>query len=658
MMMTGWDGTTLLLFANELVTAATAILSFSLAVYILAHNFRSPVAWGFVALLGSLLVVYIGDLVIPYVTRPLSAQHWLRLQWLGIAFMPAAYLHLSHGMLQAAGYPSHRRSSAVIGSYALSAFLVALAWFTDVLVQPGYYAPPINQMTAGPLFPFFVAYYAFTMAYGTYNVYQARQRARTEAARRRITRMAFAFTMPGLAVFPYLIITSSRSRPLIWSVLSITLMGNVLVAVALVVMAYTVTYYGVLTPERVVKRNLIRFLLNGPALAVSVVSTAIVLLRLDTLLNIPRNLLLIFSVTGLIVIGQGVLHVLMPWVDRFVYPQDRQELTWLEELDRRLITSSDLHQLLSNTLMTLCESLGADHGFVLIRTAQDWRLQAAYGPIGSALEMLTARHLAEILQSLRPDRNDRDAPFLRYGEYLIAPLWLEGQRPPVEPVGLVGVATPRLPHLEGELLETVHVLLTRTRAAIEDHYLQQQIFALLRETLPTIIRLQQLHSTSPMQAVTSPAFQVSDADFVSWVRDALRHFWGGPKLTENPLLDLNVVAETAEEKGTPRSRALQNVLLEAIERLRPAGQRHMTTSEWLLYNILDLKFIQGKRMRDIARRLAMSESDLYRKQRVAIAEVARILKEMESEKIAEQAANRNGVLSTMFPQNHRHETSI
>ena len=42
-----------------------------------------------------------------------------------------------------------------------------------------------------------------------------------------------------------------------------------------------------------------------------------------------------------------------------------------------------------------------------------------------------------------------------------------------------------------------------------------------------------------------------------------------------------------------------------------------------------MKFIQGLRVRDIAQRLAMSESDLYRKQRVAIEQVASALTEME-----------------------------
>ncbi len=42
-----------------------------------------------------------------------------------------------------------------------------------------------------------------------------------------------------------------------------------------------------------------------------------------------------------------------------------------------------------------------------------------------------------------------------------------------------------------------------------------------------------------------------------------------------------------------------------------------------------MKFFQGRKVRDIALRLALSEADFYRKQRVALAEVARILLEME-----------------------------
>ncbi len=628
------DVTLLLVFANELIIAATAVLSFSLAVYILANNFRSQVALGFVALLGSLLIVYVGDLVLPYVTHARSAQRWLRLQWLGIAFMPVAYLHLSYAILQATGYPSQLLRGAVIGSYGLSFFFVLLAWFSNLLIRPGQYSPPINQMAPGPFFAIFVLYYLLTLTLGTHTVYRARQRALTQVARRRITRMALAFTLPGLAVFPYLVVTSSRTPSLTHFVLLITFFGNILVALALVVIAYTVAYYGVLTPDRVVKRNLVRFLLSGPFLAVSVISATLVILRLDSFLHIPREVLLIFTVTGLIVVGQGIIHVLMPWVDRLVYPQDRQELDWLEELDRRLLTSSDLSQYLNNTLITLCEHMRAEYGFILVAGEDAWHVQAVYGPAEPALSLLTPKTMAQILREAAKVPPDAAWPFVPFRRYLIAPLRMEEG----DIIGIVGV-TPAEPLQEdAEARATVRTLLQRARAAVENRHLQQHIFALLQRTVPTIIRLQQMHATSAMlnPGVASPAVSASEADFVNWVRDALRHFWGGPKLSENPLLELQVVAKEAEQQGTHRTRALQNVLLRAIERLRPSGKRRMTASEWLLYNILELKFIQGNRVQDVAHRLAMSESDLYRKQRVAIAEVARVLREMEVEHLAHQ----------------------
>jgi AraC-like DNA-binding protein len=65
----------------------------------------------------------------------------------------------------------------------------------------------------------------------------------------------------------------------------------------------------------------------------------------------------------------------------------------------------------------------------------------------------------------------------------------------------------------------------------------------------------------------------------------------------------------------------------------------MTEPEWILYNILDLNFLQGHRVGEIARRLAMSESDLYRKQRVAIEAVAQTLAEMEREELNNRQAD-------------------
>jgi hypothetical protein len=73
---------------------------------------------------------------------------------------------------------------------------------------------------------------------------------------------------------------------------------------------------------------------------------------------------------------------------------------------------------------------------------------------------------------------------------------------------------------------------------------------------------------------------------------------------------------------------LRSILRRAVDSVKPEGERRFT-GEWILYNILEMKFIEGRKVREVAARLAMSEADLYRKQRVAIEEVAHAVLEME-----------------------------
>ena len=36
---------------------------------------------------------------------------------------------------------------------------------------------------------------------------------------------------------------------------------------------------------------------------------------------------------------------------------------------------------------------------------------------------------------------------------------------------------------------------------------------------------------------------IHNPEFEAWVKDALSHYWGGPKLTRSPLIRLRVVSE-------------------------------------------------------------------------------------------------------------------
>ena len=93
---------------------------------------------------------------------------------------------------------------------------------------------------------------------------------------------------------------------------------------------------------------------------------------------------------------------------------------------------------------------------------------------------------------------------------------------------------------------------------------------------------------------------------------------------------MKIVQQALQEHEDNQTNALRAVLRQAIERIRPEGERRFT-GEWILYNILELKFMEGKSVREVALRLAMSEADLYRKQRVAIEAVANAIIEMEKQ---------------------------
>ena len=186
--------------------------------------------------------------------------------------------------------------------------------------------------------------------------------------------------------------------------------------------------------------------------------------------------------------------------------------------------------------------------------------------------------------------------------------------------------------------------LERFTHALADRKLQQSVLASLRYLIPDIDRIQRMRNVVPYalpDSTRTPAASLLDPspihspEFEAWVKEALSHYWGGPKFSHSPLLRLRLVSDTLSQADDDPTRALRLVLGQGIERLRPEGKQTFTAPEWLLYNILELRFVQGRKVREIADRLAMSESDLYRKQRVAIGQLARVLTEMEQENAVE-----------------------
>ena len=648
----------ILTFVNVLISSTVVILAFSLLAYTLTYNFRNPVARRFVFLLGLVMVVYAADVALTRVISPSSAGRWLRFQWLGIALLPYAYHTFSNAVLRTTNYRTQRRSWISLISGIISATSAFLALFTNLLVSQVNYSPTISYLDAGPIFWVFAAYFAVITLLSLQNIWLARSRCLTPASRQRLNYLLLGFMAPGIGTFPYLIALGRHTAEASFAtpIFLLSILGNSIVAAMLVVMAYTVAYFGVLTPDRVVRYRLLRFFTRGPIVAILVILAVQTLPTVERILGLPRNIILFSVITGVIVTSQLILSVTKSLVDRAIYREDKEEISWLRELDRRLLTTSDLRQFLENHLSSLCELLRAPTSFAAAIVGPDLILEAVVGPAGTRESILAVQDWSDALNNALRGRiangpippapqNGASTPTIQrfypvyHAGYWVWPLVESGEENGKETVlGILGVqARSQAALFTNEEQVVLGQMIDRIGLALMDRKLQKQVFVALRRIIPSIDRIQQIRGVVPYAAdpdsPSSPEMlepsPVYNPEFESWVKDALTHYWGGPKLSHSPLFQLRVVNQAIEAADDNPTKALRLVLGKAIENLRPDGKQDLSTPEWLLYNILEMRFIQGRKVREIAERLAISESDLYRKQRVAIGQVARVLTEME-----------------------------
>lgn len=620
--------------ANRILSAAILITAFSLVLYTLRHNYRSAVGRAFCVMLAFVMAVYLGDVVILDATSHDSALVWLRFQWLGIAFVPAAYLHFSDALLNTTSSVSRWRYWGVRLSYLGGGITLLSVVLTPWIVRNGIYSATTPRLQPGPLFWLFAAYFFAMVISGAININRARMRCLTWTSRRRMGYLTIAFVAPALGVFPYMLLTTLPAQLPALLLMNILVVGNVAVAMMIVVMAYTVAYFGAVNPDRVIKYNLIEYLLRGPLLASLVLLILVTMPKVETLLGLPADLVTLFAATLTIILAQKGMNMARPFLNRMVYRQDLAEIVWLQELDKRLLTPSDLKQFLENILSSIAELLRVRHAFVLTMSGNTFHVEAACGDEELALSFLQLYNPTSAVQTIPPD-TDSGLSFSQVDGWVFRPLCTQNRD---AILGLLVIAHPAVPIDQVALSnESITDLIEQAETALEDRHLQQGVFAALQQIMPDIERIQQRRLSMRYLTLSSqPASEgpMDNPGFTRWVKDALGHYWGGPKLTHSPLLKLNVVTAARNLNDGDSVHALREVLRQAIEALRPSGERSMTAPEWTLYNILDLKFREGYRMSDIANRLAVSESDLYRKQRAAIAEISRMLEQMERQTTA------------------------
>jgi len=146
-----------LLVINQILYAGNAITAFSLLLYALTFNVRERVARSLALLLSCVTLVYFGDVLTSLAQTDGEIELWLRVQWIGIAFVPATYLHLSDALLEATGRPSRgRRILVVFLSYLGGALTLAATGLGKTVAGELAFSDSVAYLRPGTLFPLFL----------------------------------------------------------------------------------------------------------------------------------------------------------------------------------------------------------------------------------------------------------------------------------------------------------------------------------------------------------------------------------------------------------------------------------------------------------------------------------------------------------------------
>jgi len=629
---------------NDVLQATIVIFGSAVVLYNLRHFLRDRVTRAFSNLVLFVAIVYLTELLASRSNIGFSPEPWLRLEWVGIAMVPAAQFHLADALLMTIGHSSPRRRLLVRVFYLTGLAFIALVAFTDLVVGGVIAVPQAAHLQAGPLFLLFTVYFWLVTAGSIYNVARAQSFSVTSTIRQRMGMILIGLVAAPLGVFPYLLLSSNPALqvgPFFWLVL---ITGNLVVGIMFALLTYYLAYFGARSPDRVVRVRLFKFMARVPMTATLVLLVYVLIGRTSNLLGLHTATAQAVGVVGTVMLVEWAIHAYKKPLERLFHLNHEPDVRHIQQLSDRLLTTRDMHQFLESVLITICETLRIPTAFVAAFTPEGPKLEVVVDPMDE-LSAIQGESWRELTQPAGNNGNEEDletvGDFVLWRNYWIRTLY---NRQDDALVGILGVQAradePDLSEAEQGIFER---LAQQAARALEDRILQQEVFAAVEGLLPQITALQRQRSEarySGKTLLTAPLGDeeelIYDPDFSGMVKDALSHYWGGPKLTESPLMRLRVVQDALQEYRGNSTKAMRSILERAIEQQRPEGERSMTTAEWILYNILELKFVQGQRVRDVARRLAMSESDLYRKQRVAIENVAEAVMNMERQAVLAQ----------------------
>ena len=621
------DLTLLLKATSDALTAGVAIVAFSLLINAFTFKIRDAVTNTFTVILLAVVIIFGADAFFTVVRDEAMLVTIIKIHWLGLTLLPTAYFLFSDSLLTQTGKPS--RGKRRITGYLSIAISVGFAYllFNDLLVGRLITGVPPAPFFERTLFnDIFSIFFFGVMGLSWYNFIRTYKRTLTTFSQRRMLYLIICALGPALGSFPYLLYGSefaAYQQNLFWL---LSIVANAMVGLGLIGMTYAVSFYGFPWPDRVIKSRLFRWLMRGPITASLTLGVTTIISRLARQYGIDASMFVILAMVGTIVLFEFLITLFAPIWERILFHGDgRHELEKIRALEEKLLTSNDIRHFLELILAALCDRLQISGASLLVNEVTNSSPDVYTGTMGIFIPQ-EKRMLFD-----RVTENQQTEPFTDQGRTII-PVLNSNQEESSNVLALVVLNGLLSENMEEDKHKALDHLLNRASLALEDRMEQEKLFASLEMLTPRVSVIQDLLANSRIEQerILNGDGKLQPHVLESWVKDALSQIWGGPKLLQNPIMSLNAVQQQVEKSNETPINAVRNLLRQAAEYLKPEGERQYT-NEWILYNLIDLKFFEGWKVRDVARKLSLSEADLYRKQRVAISEISKKIIELEKE---------------------------
>jgi hypothetical protein len=508
-------------------------------------------------------------------------------------------------------------------AYGLGLLLIIDQFFAPVPeLDPGLLPVTIlgrASRFSNPLVPVYVVAIG-VVAYAVLS--QTRTRSEDLWLRRFVTALS-AITVPAIAAGLYLTV-----GPWLYPALP-AVPADAVLGVCVILLGYNVARYDALVEGRTIDRDAL-YSLIGTATALGLYLAVILLLHWAGQASFLTVLLLLVCV----ILSHTVYDGGRTALDRlFYHGQYRHLRANLRSLAREAGTGQALSDQLSATLTALCRALHVDHALVALQEAQAFTVYASERsrPVGQSIPHEALAGM-EIVTLPRPEGGWTEPGVL-------VPLWAARVQ-----IGAVVLGPkPGAQAYSDAELELLDDLAERIATLLHAWRLQQANAGTLNQMVADFRQRERALQREVQQILAERdrpiAGTVSEDDFTSLVEECLRRLDDFSFLGQHALANLHIVSVRVNGHARQvvthmdRGKALHAVLLQALDKLKPAGRepggQWSPAREWHQFIILFDGYVLRRLTREIMLQLNISEPTFHRTRRRAVRSLAKTLREME-----------------------------